>query len=542
MRAKDSSNAAGLWTNKIFFTKTIPAPDLVSPADDSINVIIPAFEWQRVPEATYYKVVVSTSPTFIVMEATYTTYNTRLTPVDTVAHGEHFWRVSGVDANGHVGTPSTARSFTKDIPSPVLVSPVDGSISVVIPTFEWQRVPEATYYQVELSTSDTFVVMEATYATYNTSLTPVDTFAHGEHYWRVRSVDAGGHVGTPSTARSFTKGIPSPVLVSPFDGHTGVVTPTFQWLAVPEATYYEVEVSTSPTFVPVEATYITYNTVTTPVDTLAHGLHYWRVSGVDAGGHVGTPSAGRSFTKGIDAPVLVSPDVNATVTVPTLEWAAVDGAAYYKVELSTSPTFVPVDATYITYNLRLTPVDALALNTYYWRVSGVDAGGHVGNNNWRRLTLIAPPAATDPAPQLLTPSDGETIAADPSFSWSRMIGADHYRLVVSIHADFHTTYSSVTTDYNSYTPAVATSPDAYPNGTYYWRVEARNSQRNRDCHQCGTQLHQERATAAHRPCPRRDRVDRRPDLPVEPDCGGESLSPGGQHPRRFPHDLQQRHH
>ena len=475
MRAKDSSNAAGLWSSKIYFTKTIPAPALVSPADGSTSVVIPTFEWERVPEATYYQVELSTSDTFIVMEATYTTYNTRLTPVDTFAHGEHFWRVRSVDADGHAGPPSTHRSFRKDIPAPALVSPADDSISVVIPTFEWQRVPQATYYQVELSASDTFVVMEATYTTYNTRLTPVDTFAHGLHYWRVRSVDAGGHVGTPSTARSFTKGIPAPVLLSPVDGHTGVVTPTFQWLAVPDATYYKVEVSTSPTFVPVEATYITYNPVTTPVDTLAHGLHYWRVSGVDAGGHVGTPSSIRSFTKVINAPVLVSPGVNATVTVPTLEWAAVDGAAYYKVEFSTSSNFVPVDATYTTYNLRLTPVDALALNTYYWRVSGVDADGHVGNNDWRRLTLIAPPAATDPAPQLLTPLDGETIAADPSFSWSRMIGADHYRLVVSIYADFHTTYSSVTTDYNSYTPAVATSPDAYPNGTYYWRAEARNS-------------------------------------------------------------------
>ncbi len=99
-----------------------------------------------------------------------------------------------------------------------------------------------------------------------------------------------------------------------------------------------------------------------------------------------------------------------------MEWEAVDGAAYYKVELSTSSTFVPVDATYTTYNLRITPVDALALNTYYWRVSGVDADGHVGGNNWRKFTLIAPPAATDVVPQLSTPADAETITQTRPFS------------------------------------------------------------------------------------------------------------------------------
>ena len=40
----------------------------------------PLLEWQHVQGATYYKVELSTSSTFIVMEATYTTYNTRLTP------------------------------------------------------------------------------------------------------------------------------------------------------------------------------------------------------------------------------------------------------------------------------------------------------------------------------------------------------------------------------------------------------------------------------------------------------------------------------
>ena len=77
------------------------------------------------------------------------------------------------------------------------------------------------------------------------------------------------------------------------------------------------------------------------------------------------------------------------------------------------------------------------------------------SNNWRKFTLVAPPAATDATPQLLAPADGDTITTDPTFTWSRLIGADHYRLIVSTDADFHPTYDSVHHDYNSYTPAVA---------------------------------------------------------------------------------------
>ena len=68
--------------------------------------------------APYYKVELSTSPTFLIMEATYTTYNTRITPVDTISHGIHYWRVSGVDADGHVGTSSTGQILYQGHPCP----------------------------------------------------------------------------------------------------------------------------------------------------------------------------------------------------------------------------------------------------------------------------------------------------------------------------------------------------------------------------------------------------------------------------------------
>ncbi len=67
---------------------------------------------------------------------------------------------------------------------------------------------------------------------------------------------------------------------------------------------------------------------------------YWRVSGVDAEDQVGTASAGWNFIKNIPAPTLVSPGDGSAITEPILEWQAVQGAAYYRVELSTDPKFM----------------------------------------------------------------------------------------------------------------------------------------------------------------------------------------------------------
>jgi hypothetical protein len=448
-----------------------PVP--VSPAEGS-TIVTPVFAWQASSGSARYELEVGPQSDPNVVYWSAQTVNLTLTPnnANKFTNDPLYWRVRGRDSSDAPGWWSSKVNFTKHIPAPTLVAPADGSY-VIDPALEWGVVQGATYYKVELSTSPTFITVEATYTTYNTRITPVSTLAHGTHYWRVSGVDADGHVGTPAS-RSFTKYIPAPTLVSPSKGHPNVHIPTLVWQPVAGAAYYKVELSTSPTFVPVEATYTTYNTRVTPVNTLAHGTHYWRVSGVDADGHVGTPGgAGWSFVKGTYGPVLVSPDVNAVITIPTLEWAAVDGAAYYKVELSTSDTFVPVVATYTTYNLRITPVDTLTAGAYYWRVSGVDSDGHVGANNWRKFTLNAPPAPTDSTPQLLSPGNAATIDSDPTFSWSRVVGADHYRVVVSTQADFSPTYETVLTDYSSYTPYSAGSFDAYPNGVYYWKVEAK---------------------------------------------------------------------
>ncbi len=453
-----------------------PAPVLLSPADGS-TIIEPILEWQTVVDAAYYKVELSTSPTFVTLDHVFTTFNTRITPTSAIEHTTFYWRVSAVDSLDQVGTPSASWSFTKNIPAPTLLSPANLS-TIVEPVLEWQSVPGAAYYKVELSTSPTFYTLDHTYTTYNARIAPSSAIENTTFYWRVSGVDAQDHVGAPSESWSFVKGIPAPMLVSP--AHLSTITePTLEWQSVPGAAYYKVELSTVSTFNPVAHVYDTYDTRITPSSAIENTTFYWRVSAVDAEDHAGAPSAGWSFVKNIPAPTLTSPANGSTITEPVMVWQAVEGAAYYKVELSTVSTFNPVAHVYDTYNTEITPSSAIATNTYYWRVSGVDAQDHIGPpSTFRTFTLNTPPAANDPPPVLLTPTYGQMISSDPNFSWTRVVGAADYHLIVSKSNTYTPVYDSVYADYASYTPYVGTpiagDQDVYPNGTYFWMVEARN--------------------------------------------------------------------
>jgi hypothetical protein len=74
---------------------------------------------------------------------------------------------------------------------------------------------------------------------------------------------------------------------------------------------------------------------------------------------------------------------------------------------------------------------------------------------------------------LVAPLDGATTVVDPTFQWNQIIGAHHYRLIVSTESNFSSTYDVILTDYNLYTPFIGESPNPYANGIYYWKVEAR---------------------------------------------------------------------
>ena len=176
----------------------------------------------------------------------------------------------------------------------------------------------------------------------------------------------------------------TPVLLAPDDNATvtglnypPLGVPSLSWNAVNGAAKYRVEMSKSSGFASADTiTAETFSTTYIHPKALTDGLYYWRVSAGD--GSTWSPVSGaRTFTKswndnGNNIPQLISPPIDAqrlTFTGDDFTWQPLPGAARSKFEIGTDPTFSNVVYSALTIKAKHTPIERLANNFYYWRVS-----------------------------------------------------------------------------------------------------------------------------------------------------------------------------
>ena len=341
---------------------------------------------------------------------------------------------------------------------PTLISPADGG-TAILPTFQWGEVTEAEKYEIQVASDSAFTNELWLQETEDETITPINTLPNGPLYWRVRSLDAGG-AGDWSAAWTFTKKIPAPGLSSPVDGGT-FTTPTFKWNAANGATYYQIQVATNDTFTPLLWEQTSYDLSLTPISPLPNGLLYWRVRGADADGRKGNFSPKRSVTKYIPAPNLVSPlDGASSVVTPTLKWEKAIDAIYYHIEVADNDTFTPLFWEEDTYNLSLTPISTLPNGLFYWRVTGVDADGNLGDISavWSFTKHI-------PKPTLSSPVAGATNVRLPTFKWKAVSGASYYHIQVATDNAF----TDIVWEEDTYNLNI-TPIGLLPTGVLYWRV------------------------------------------------------------------------
>jgi hypothetical protein len=228
-------------------------------------------------------------------------------------------------------------------------------------------------------------------------------------------------------------GLPAAAVpISPAEGDS-VIIPTFSWQAASGAAYYEIQVGPQSDPNSVSWTGTTQLLRVTPNTTLVNGALYWRVRACPGSPCTEAWSSEINFTKYIPAPKLLAPHKHIAVTEPSFEWGGVQGATYYKVEVTTDPAFnsIPPGQTYTTYSTRLTPYITIPHGTFYWRVRGVDANGNEGINSvvWSFVKRIPPPL-------LLSPADGVTVTT-PILEWQTAEGAAYYKVDVTNDSTFN---------------------------------------------------------------------------------------------------------
>jgi len=353
------------------------------------------------------------------------------------------------------------------------------------PIFVWEPVEGASKYQIQVSRSAGFGIVEHEATTAATSYVPPTSLADGVYYWHVRSF-AGREWGVYSQARSFTKdwcsqGELRPRLQSPLDGaiRENFAYPDFTWSAVPGAATYFFEINDNPSFIGAPGYSATaLKTTHTPLSKLGNNTYYWRVTPFDAQGNSGTPSdAFRFIMQWERAPTLLEPqDGIQPAFTPTFSWVAMPGVNYYLLEISSDRDFSTGNVTtYNAKNTTYTPIEPLGNDQdYYWRVRAVDsAGNNSPYSEVRSFTMC-----WHYAPRLLTPVNNQINLNSPVFSWTPVPGAKCYQFQCDETSSFAEPLKADEIVYtNFFAHGNWGSLAAFP-VTYYWRVRALDDARN----------------------------------------------------------------
>jgi fibronectin type 3 domain-containing protein len=357
--------------------------------------------------------------------------------------------------------------------------PGEGEIAV---SWNANSEPDFDHYYLERSTTAGFV--PGTVVALNTTSTSFQDWGlvpGAVYYYRVSAVDDGQNQSAPSAVASAAAGTgedlppaaPTGLTANPGPGE-GEITVSWNANSEPDLDHYHVERSSSPVF---GGGTVSFDTSATSYEDggLTPGeTYYYRVSAVDAGSNVSDPS-GTVSQSALDLAPAVPTGLTATSGPGEGEIAVSWNANsepdldHYHLERSSSPVFgggaVSFDTSATSYqDAGLTPGE-----TYYYRVSAVDAGSNESDPSAvasapSGMGEDPPPAAPAGLAAVSGPGEGEVTV---SWNASGEPDFDHYRLERDTTQVFGAGTVSFDTSTTSYQDA-----GLIPGGTYYYRVIA----------------------------------------------------------------------
>jgi hypothetical protein len=273
------------WSAVRSFRTPMLPPVLVSPADGGQALTTrPAFDWNDVSGATSYMLQISASlafsPRLVYTGVTASHY----TPTSDLPRAVLlYWRVYARGTNPSAWSAPFSFTSADPPPIPTLVAPLNGSlVSGYTPTLDWNDMPDADYYQVQVATFGSFA---AVYLVYDQTVTasefgtPAALTANKKYFWRARSFAPDRQYSLWSPYRYFRTAMPPPRLLAPVLGASlTTLSPTFDWAGVSGATGYTIQVSTVPDFSTRLVNAATTRSTYKPSINLPQGVTlYWRV-------------------------------------------------------------------------------------------------------------------------------------------------------------------------------------------------------------------------------------------------------------------------
>ncbi|HHY55650.1 MAG TPA: hypothetical protein GYA08_09455 [Chloroflexi bacterium] len=339
VQAVDEQNIASPWSEiRRFTTRWSFKPQLLSPANNSIQLAYPFFAWTPVPGAEQYQIQIAGNNTFnspIVDAKLYNaTQHTQPQWQSAIADTFYYWRVRAIDAQNNYGPWSDVWSFQFSDPvgllNPASIKPTTANLIYPLPYY----VPDAANQPV-----------------------------HGD-----RSFDAPLFVWDAAHD-------------APGSGSANFVEP---------ADFYRLEVDDDPAFQSPNFTIDTAGlaaapTATHPFTPLQDGaIYYWRVSafrgGLEIGGKVTWTTrynANLAAAAATAEPIFPADGFEAVKQPPVLGWLPVNGAAHYRVEVARDAAFTQIVDAALAQSVRYVPwqaqLTAMPFGAYWWRVRAEDS-------------------------------------------------------------------------------------------------------------------------------------------------------------------------
>jgi hypothetical protein len=513
----------GDWSNTLpLIIKTLPdATTLVSPTATLLNCIqIPTYRWKPANLATKYLLSIQdasklTERWYSIIEANCTDTLCSVTPDFNVVEGNVNWRVKTANAKGE-GPWSEYLSFAVKCPPPAttLISPT-GVINDNTPTYNWNAVPAATTYRLQVLDANNQIVVDEPEINCNVnqdvcSFTPNPKLADGNYTWRIQTQNQVGPGAWSETMSMTVKVIPdAATLISPTQTFVNCnQSPTYSWKPTDLATRYLLAVQdsleiTERWYSSTEANCTLSDCSVTPDFKPAEGEVSWRIKAANSEGEApwsetlaftmkcppttttliptsGTMSGNTLFPTGDSGTFLTG--LPSTQNSPTIyEWQVVPGATLYQLRVKDSQGQVVMNKWYSAASLNCgsqgqeicTASVNLSLpdGDYEWEVR---VRNEVSSSPWSNpssFTVKTLPEATD----LISPTQTLVNCNQiPTYSWQPAALAIRYLLSVQdsqriiehwysdIEANCTTTTCSITPDFQ------------LAGGEVQWRIKSAN--------------------------------------------------------------------
>jgi hypothetical protein len=407
-------------------------------------------------------------------------------PIDLAPNTTYYWRVRAYNSIDEYSGWSLVRSFRTAILPPTLTLPLDGNdLLNNRPTFDWDDMPGATSYTLQISRNNTFTFLVGTFLVTPSTYTPTVALpANLTLYWRVQSRGANGPSAWSTVRTVNTANPPSvPLLVAPLTNSlTTDYTPRLDWAqsTYPTSTtfeHYELWLDdnaafSSPYMADIAGLANHEYTIPDPDALNPNTTYYWRIRTYNFEGEYSAWSLVRTFRTAILPPTLTGPADGETQLSnrPYFGWNDVPGATGYSIQISRNSAFTLLVGTYLATSSSYAPlVDLPANTTLYWRVQSRGVNGPSAWSATRMVNTANPPSI----PVLISPANGVFVTGfNIRLDWSTTVDPTdfaYYDLEVSKYADFSFDYLRIhITQANS-----SEFTTVFEGGTdYYWRVRA----------------------------------------------------------------------